>query len=200
MPSRPQFFHCAGFLTIAVATVAVVHRLIKPLPINGFFFDGHWLLFAAGMLAYYGIHRSTARGAKFANASLLAACALAVCWKLTPILLVPIGRVIAGPEGYYVGFFFAFLISFLHRWDLAIANSVVLQPVTWRRVSCYSLYLVHWPVVKATTHMFYEAGIKGAWQTLLISMPISLSAAVIAGRLFHVLVEKRFLNTPAILP
>ena len=190
--SRRWFFRGAVCLTAAVAVVALINLVIKPLPIDGFFFDGRWLLFAAGMLVYYRIHYAGSKNARWAEGILLAGFALALGWKLL--------AKVSWTEEYYVGFFFSYLLTVLYRWDFAIATNVMLRPVTWCGVMCYSLYLIHWPVIKVTSHLLYDAGVRGSWPTLTVAMPVSILSAVMAGWVFHVFVERRFLNTPPILP
>jgi peptidoglycan/LPS O-acetylase OafA/YrhL len=66
---------------------------------------------------------------------------------------------------------------------------------------CYSLYLIHWPVVKATCHIFnYDLGIQNTWGVLLVTIPACVLFSAAAGWGFHLLVERRFLNTPPVLP
>jgi peptidoglycan/LPS O-acetylase OafA/YrhL len=57
---------------------------------------------------------------------------------------------------------------------------------------CYSLYLVHLPVVNFLRAGFAWFGIVATpWLSLAVSVPASLLVA----RWFHVTVERRFLNT-----
>jgi peptidoglycan/LPS O-acetylase OafA/YrhL len=65
---------------------------------------------------------------------------------------------------------------------------------------CYSLYLVHWPVTVVITTFFYQAGVRGFWPTLLIVAPIGIACSLASAWLFHVLVERRFLNSAAAVP
>jgi len=190
--SRRWFFRGAAWLTAAVAVVALIHLVIKPLPIDGFFFDGRWLLFAAGMLVYYRIHLAEPANARWAEALLLVGFVLALGWKI-------VGKA-SSMEEYYVGFLFAFLAIVLYRRDLAIANCVVLRPVTMCGIMCYSLYLIHWPVVKILSRWFYGHGIREAWPTLFLTVPLCALAAASAGWVFHLFVERRFLNSAPQVP
>ena len=190
--SRRWFFRGAGVMTLLVGVVVLVNSFVTPLPVTGFFFDGRWLLFAAVILVYFRLHYGRPRFVKVAGLGLLAAGCAALALRLR--------EPSAHLEEYYVGFFFAFLISVLYRWDVAIEMSRVLRPITWCGTMCYSLYLIHWPVVKITSHLIYAVGVRGPWPTLAITMPVSVFSAVAAGWGFHLLVERRFLNTQPVLP
>lgn len=191
--SRRWFFRGVGVITLLVGLMMLVKHFIRPMPVNGFFFDGRWLLFAAGILVYFLLHYSTPRFAKAGRLGLLAAGCLALAWRLHQ-------KGYGMAEEYTAGFFFAFAISILYRWDAVIATSVLLRPITYCGIMCYSLYLIHWPVVKPITHLLYLSGVRGPWPTLAISIPLSLAVAIAVGWGFHLWIERRFLNTPPTLP
>jgi peptidoglycan/LPS O-acetylase OafA/YrhL len=65
---------------------------------------------------------------------------------------------------------------------------------------CYSLYLTHWPVVKLVSHLLYLAGVRGLWPTLALTTPVCIAVSVAVAWAFHLLVERRFLNTPPLMP
>ena len=81
-----------------------------------------------------------------------------------------------------------------------IAGSILiarlLAPIRFCGTICYSLYLVHWPICKATSHLLSDAGFNSPSSAALIVLPCCMGASVAAGYGFHVLVERRFLNTP----
>lgn len=156
---------------------------------SGLFFDGYWLLFAAGATVYYKVNYAGRAGQRAVDAALLALFA-ASAW-----LLSTTGSDFA--VSLVVSFAFALLLSLLHSRDEAIHKSPWTRPVTFCGVMCYSLYLVHWPVAKAVSHGLYLAGVRGGALTLLLVIPCSVAASVAAARAFHVHVERRFLNPPA---
>lgn len=190
--TRKWFFRASAVLTVVVAGVVACNAWVKTLLIDGFFFDGRWLLFAAGILVYYRIHYATPRFAKMASLGLFCAALYALAWRFHDKK--------AATEEYYIGFFFAFLISLLYRWDMRIATNRLARPITWCGIMCYSIYLIHWPVIKPITHILYGAGVVGTWRTLAITLPICLGSVVACAWVFHRLVERRFLNTPPVLP
>jgi peptidoglycan/LPS O-acetylase OafA/YrhL len=91
-------------------------------------------------------------------------------------------------------------LIWLYRWDVAMAKSRLTRPVCFAGIMCYSLYLVHLPLTKAVSHLLNMAGIWGIWPTLLVTVPVCVGVSVALGWLFHVRVERRFLNTPAVMP
>jgi peptidoglycan/LPS O-acetylase OafA/YrhL len=162
------------------------------LPIDGFFLDGRWLLFAAGILVYY---RATwARGAArwFALVPLLGALA----WSLqAPSKL-------ATPQSnfwqeLFVAASFALVIALLQPLDSRLAHTPWLRPLRLAGQRCYSLYLVHVPVVKIVSHAVALAGLRTDLDVLLISAPVGVGLTVALGELFYRQVELRFRNPPA---
>lgn len=183
-----RFFQVMLGITLVVGLLNI-GRLQSMLPnTEGFFFDGRWLTFAAGVLAYYRIAYVSGAKAKWVDAIMLATLVAASlhCYIHPGVIR----------REYCVGLFFAVVISYLHRWDAAIASSRVLRPLALCGVMSYSLYLIHWPLVKFISKSLYAVGICGAWPTLLVTVPVSLTAAVLASWVFHIKVERRFLNPP----
>ena len=102
--------------------------------------------------------------------------------------------------GASVGFGFAAALPWLHKADSRISASVLLRPLFWCGRMCYSLYLVHQLPVKAVSTALYRNGTTGAVSTLLLTVPLSVGVALALGWAFHLLVERRFLNSPMRLP
>jgi peptidoglycan/LPS O-acetylase OafA/YrhL len=61
-------------------------------------------------------------------------------------------------------------------------------------VLCYSLYLTHWPTVLIVARTLYLRGVTDPLRTVTITVPLCLLVAIPVGWIFHVLVEKHFLN------
>jgi peptidoglycan/LPS O-acetylase OafA/YrhL len=184
---RDWFFRASVCLTCIVAVIALINHAVKPLPIDGFFFDGGWLIFSAGMLVYYRIHHGGVHFAKLAHGLLIGCLGLSAVWRYCQRTQLA--------EEIFIGSLFALVLSILFRWDREISGSRILRPVIACGTMCYSLYLIHWPVVKAVSHGLYLLGIKGEWLTLGLTLPLCLGAAVGVSWWFHILVERRFLNT-----
>ncbi|HET9370164.1 MAG TPA: acyltransferase [Vicinamibacterales bacterium] len=178
---RRWFF--SGAILVSLGTLAVVAMARAwEWPIDGFFFDGNWLMFAAGILVYYACNYASVGG------QIAATIVLAMSVALAPWLAVP---------GSAAAFIFAASLVPLKRVDAATARSIWLAPLNYCGQMCYSLYLVHQILAKAVSSALAELGLRTDAATLLITVPVSIAVAVAAGRLFYVHVERRFLNPPA---
>jgi peptidoglycan/LPS O-acetylase OafA/YrhL len=186
MPRR--FFQGAACVTLLVVSLTFIHVFIK-FPTSGFFFDGRWLLFAAGILAYYRLNYACQRYQRLID--------IFLCISIVLSILLYV-KSPAKNQGFAIELIvassFALTISLIHKWDERIAASKLLRPITFCGVMCYSLYLVHWPITKLMSHAFFFAGIRGPWPNLAVTIPLSLAVSILSARLFHMLVEKRFLN------
>jgi peptidoglycan/LPS O-acetylase OafA/YrhL len=179
--TRRRFFVAAGVATIlSVLFAALCSR--RGIAINGFFFDGKWLLFAIGILVYYRLNYATGRQIWLAEGLLL----LAIVYGF---------RQLHYDNSFLVAFGFAFLLARVHRWDEAWANSRIVRPFAFCGTLCYSLYLIHWPIAKALSHGLYLLGVQSAVGTLLITLPLCLAVSITVAWLFHLAVERRFMNT-----
>jgi peptidoglycan/LPS O-acetylase OafA/YrhL len=183
--SPRRFF--IGVLVVTAATGAI--RLVSRRygwDINGFFFDGRWLLFALGILVYYHANYADRWAASLVWFVLVAG--------LVGSLLNPANVLRANATEYVSGFLFAIVLVALRPFDARAARSAFVRPLSWCGVMCYSLYLVHWPVCKALSHSLQVAGARTDRSTLLIVVPACLVASILVGWGFHVMVERRFLN------
>jgi peptidoglycan/LPS O-acetylase OafA/YrhL len=185
-----RFFTGAAVVT---ALTAGLYALVRNRgALDGFFFDGYWIHFAAGIVVYYRINYATGWRARAANLLLLAGL-LGFAWKH---FLVLHAHSNVG-EGGVVACAFALLLSFSHPWDRRLASARAARPLLFCGQICYSLYLVHWPVVKAVGHGLYLLGVRGDTATVLITVPVGVAASVLLAWGFFRLCERRFLNTPA---
>ena len=191
--SGRRLFACLAGTTAAVGAVVAIHLLGCHLPdFRGFFFDGRWLDFAAGVWVYYRLRYVRWPVGHILDAGLIGIVALAVVAQLKVRTFWGWSTIIAWA--------FAALLCFLHRWDVPMARSRVLRPICFCGIMCYSLYLTHWPLTKALSHLLYLGGVRGAVPTALVTVPLCLAASVGLAWCFHRLVERRFLNTPAVMP
>ena len=184
--SPRRFFPLAAAVTAAVFALEILPaRLVPAVGVirrhsTGFFFDGYWLYFAAGIGVYYSINYAT----RTARTLLVATLLVGVAWGLR-----------SGTESRTVSFAFALLLLALHRWDAPLSAAAWSVPVSWCGAMCYSLYLVHLPVCKALSHALVLAGIESPTETALITVPACLVASLLTAWTFHLLVERRFLNS-----
>ncbi len=183
-----RFFTAAAALTCAVAAIAVTARVVA-VPIGGFFFDGRWLSFAAGILVYWQVNEAKPGERR-------------VWWLLGALALCGVA-LRRGPLGWHYEFYsfeifasvgFAGILIILHRHDLAIDTSSYLRPVRFCGVLCYTLYLVHEAVVGRVARTLFALGATGAMSTVAFTIPVSIAASVGVGWIFYILVERRFVQ------
>jgi len=182
---RRFFLAAIGFTALAVLVQAAAG--VWGWAIDGFFFDGQWLLFAAGILVYHRINYASRRQAWAWNVLLGVA---ALHSLIQPRLW---------PQGAFAGLTFALAISLLQPWDLPLAGSTAARPLRFLGTICYSLYLTHSVVVRAIARWHVWHGAPGDSVGLLLNVAISVAAALAVGWLFYLAVERRFLNArPAV--
>ena len=208
-----QFYAIVGVLVVIAparifrgfATISLVTIVLSLLPatgivesFNGFFFDGRWLLFAAGTLVYYHINYASAREQRWIR-WLFPIVSLA----LLVVRFVAVDRLGIGYKFYGIwtelcaGAAFGCVLLTTHRFDLKFTKSKLLTPIRFCGTICYSLYLVHWPLVKVMSGVSHEIGLHGLRWTLFFTIPVSVLVSVLAAWCFHQLVEKHCLNPPS---
>jgi peptidoglycan/LPS O-acetylase OafA/YrhL len=171
----------AAVLVTVLSVAAQVLAAVLECDVTGFFFDGSWLMFAAGILVYYHVNYARRTGQS------LAVAALAVA------ILVALVGPIALPAGSIAAFAFALLIIALRRFDGAIADCRLLRPLAWCGTICYSLYLVHALFVRLLQKALYAAGVTSSTGTLWITLPLCIGVSLLAAWAFYALVERRCL-------
>jgi peptidoglycan/LPS O-acetylase OafA/YrhL len=161
----------------------------------GFFFDGLWLEFAAGVFVYYASVYATRRQA------IGVAVVLAIC--IVGTFVFPYGgrhataaSILHHRKHDLAAFTTALIMLIARQWDEAIAEWTILRPLTFCGVLCYSIYLVHIPICKAAMHLLWWAGIQSDAATRFVTIPICVALSVATGLFFHVFVERKFLNGP----
>ena len=180
------------FLTLFVAPIAIIQPEL--LPIQGFFFDGRWLMFAEGVALYYIINYAKSRVPGVAVFVMLLVVTISVRWGIPTLETNPLAR--NRVWEFLASTAFALGLVLLHPWDMKISGSRLLHPIAICGQMCYSLYLLHWPIAVVMTTAFYRAGIRGLYPTLLIVAPLTITSSIAASWLFHLTVERKFLNTP----
>jgi peptidoglycan/LPS O-acetylase OafA/YrhL len=195
----PKKFFSAIIAVSVIVGIFILLTILKKgdLPFSGFFFDGHWLLFASGIAVYYQIAYASEKKILIIRLLLLGLFLAALIlrygnWDIECAVRLDRIPII---NQYICGFPVALIIGMIHQWDNWLVNLAALRPLRYCGQMCYSLYLVHWPVAKLVTHSFWLAGIRGQWPTLLITIPASVGLAIFFSAIFHKTVEKRFLNT-----
>jgi peptidoglycan/LPS O-acetylase OafA/YrhL len=186
---RRFFFGCLAFIT---ALVLAGLFALPQLGVNtlGLFLDGKWLMFASGALVYYALNCAPTRAIAWFSVPLGFGVLCAVAGPER--LLLP--RVNEPNQSYLCAFGFAFLLLGLYRWDRALAKARLVRPLIFCGEMCYSLYLIHWPVVTIVSYAFNRLGLSNPAAILLFGVLCCLAAAIGLARLFHILVERRFWN------
>ncbi len=181
--SRRYFF--AGAAAVSVVTVGIVVACAATgASVAGWFFDGYWLAFAAGIVAYYRVNYAFGPRGRLLDV-LLAAAVVAALFSPLPL-----------PYGSAVAFGFALLLAGIHRWDRLLTTSALAAPVVFCGQMCYSLYLVHQLPARALSMGLRRLGLDSDWATLGVTVPCALVVSVALAWVFHVTVERRFLNAP----
>lgn len=185
-----RWFTGVALVSAGVLLARVARRYYPQLPYDGLFYDGQWLLFAAGIVVYGVLtYRRAPTWAATAAALLAPAGGFAALAARRP------GWATDGVS-FAVGLAFAAGLLALAPREARLAAHPLLRPLNWCGVRCYSLYLIHWPIAKGLSHAAAEAGRDGPWFTLLATFPAIAALSVAATALFHVAVERRFLTAP----
>lgn len=177
---RMPLFKGSALVTLFVFVVLLLAHLFD-WSIDGFFFDGSWLMFAAGIGVYYILNYS--RRPVIGVATL----GLATC--------VAAGIPGLFNAGHISAFAFATVLCLLHPWDRAIYTNSWLRPFSACGVMCYSLYLVHGLPVNTISKFLFLKGFQDSYHTLCITMPICMATSLGLAALFYIIVERRFVNT-----
>ncbi len=179
--ARQRFFLVMALISVATLGVQAI-ATASSVVVNGFFFDGSWLLFAAGVAVFYRIHHAGPR--------------MAVGLDLLLVSMIPTTLALPVPiYGASIGFAFAAALPWLYRYDEWLSSQPAFTPLLRCGQMCYSLYLVHQIPVKAVTLALYRSGVTTATATLFVTTPAAVLASVALGWAFHVNVERRFLNS-----
>lgn len=154
------------------------------------YLDGKWILALCAIIAVYIWKRHVPRWRYLFIVPLAAGlgCAFAVGSSSFRI------REPGTSEQCVAAFLFALLIIAVKDWDGAINQSRVLSPFRFCGAMCYSLYLVHWPLVAIIAHSFDLLGVTSPAAILLITVPCCVAATLLIAWIFHRLAERRFWN------
>jgi peptidoglycan/LPS O-acetylase OafA/YrhL len=189
------FFTLCGAVTLG--TLAARHAgRAGWVHVEGWFFDGHWLLFACGVLAFQSVNQP-ALGRKAAAIAVLAAgMAYAVIdrFGLSTRAERHLNDYIVTACG------FAIALIACRRWDARFAALAILRPVAACGKFSYSIYLTHFPLVVCATCYLGWLGVKrDAWVAFVV-IPVTTLASLPCAWLFHQLVERHFMNSASESP
>lgn len=171
------------FTVLGAVTAVVAAGLLFPaagINTQGLFLDGRWLMFAAGVLVYYTL-----------NYARPATLPVAVGLLFLGVMSSIVAKV---SKDYLSAFVFALLLLALRGCDTRIIKARASRPFLYCGEMCYSLYLIHWPLVTAVTFAFNQAGFRNPLLIASLGVALALAVAITVARVFHVLIERRFLN------
>ncbi|MDR3634488.1 MAG: acyltransferase [Isosphaeraceae bacterium] len=143
-----------------------------------------WHQFAIGLAVYYRLNvAETVRERRAVDLGLLA--------------LLLVGLVSLERETVTAAAFGLVLIA-LKPWDQKADALAWLQPFRACGRRCYSIYLIHLPVVVVGNLGLYQLGLTGFWARTLVMIPLVSAVSVAVSWGFFNLVETHFLNPPAV--
>jgi peptidoglycan/LPS O-acetylase OafA/YrhL len=147
-------------------------------------FPVFWQEFAVGLAVYWRLNAARSRRSRWGVDLGLVALFLSVGLRVFPY-----------STAVAAGFGLALIV--LRRWDAQIGAAPALS---WLRACgrrCYSIYLVHLPVMIVASTTLSNQGITSFWARALILIPTVMLIAMAAGWTFFHLVESRFLEPPS---
>ncbi len=190
LASRRFFSAC---YSIALGALVIRHLCRwRGIAIDGYFFDGHWLLFAAGILLYHRVNYLQGRAAWWAHGALAAG----MVYGLGERLFAASAHDRHVGEYILVAAAFALLLSPLKRWDERLAAHWSLRPFQWTGSFSYSIYLVHFPITVWIGCVMAAAGWHSDLRVLIGTMPLCLVVSLAVAWMFHRFIERHFANVP----
>jgi peptidoglycan/LPS O-acetylase OafA/YrhL len=201
-----QFYAVTGLLLVVAArrffsatyVIAAAVFFSRPLlklagiDTDGFFFDGHWFMFAEGILVYECLNYFQKSGVRIARMVL---CAAVMCGVIERVL-GQTGDARHFGEYIFASSAFSIALIWLRRYDARLVSHPVLKPIVWCGTISYSIFLTHFPLVVLLACIFAMIGVRSDGLVCLITAPISVAITLPIAWVFHVLVERRFLNAP----
>lgn len=185
-----RFFSAAAIVT---AIVICVRHVLRACGVHqeGFFCDGHWIMFAVGILIYHCLNYQTGRRRWWTYAVL----AFGMLYGVGDRILGsdPVQKHLS--EYVCIASFFGLLLILLRRWDDAISGHWSTIPFLWCGKRSYSIYLTHYPLVVVASSAMALWGLTSELAVATIVVPVSLLLALPIAWLYHVTVESRFLNS-----
>lgn len=174
-----------GAVVLAITAVSITLAItdaVEVASVNGWFFDGWWLPFGLGNLLFLSLHGERKRG--WTSAFGLAAM-IAILYGFTEFTGTAAER---WRSAWFVAGCTAVLMFAAHRFDRELASWAPLRPLHAIGVRCYSVYLVHWPIVKAASSLpILTSGPIGSQFTVVV---VSCGATCIVAWPFYQHIEQ----------
>ena len=157
----------------------------------GTFFSGEWMTFAPGIGVYY-LRNHSKTGVKWTILGGMLGLLLTVVFPLSSFRNTQLA--------FAVALLFALLLVAFQRWDLRFAASALGRLFGAFGQISYSMYLVHFPLVRLISYLLYRAGCTSPEATLLVTIPVCVLVTTAVAALFYYCVERHFLNSPSSKP
>jgi peptidoglycan/LPS O-acetylase OafA/YrhL len=186
--ARRQMF--AAAFAITFASVVVRHAaLAAGVSIEGFFFDGYWPMFAWGILVYWQVNYGS-RDTLWTSFALLG-LGLLYCLRDSSGV-VDLMRHPRTDQSVFLGTLCAVMLLAVHPFDIFVSRARWAQPIAYCGRRCYSLYLVHYPITKAISHVMSKAGYATPLPTALVTAPLGVACSLLVASIFYTHVERPF--------
>jgi peptidoglycan/LPS O-acetylase OafA/YrhL len=188
-----RYFLAAALVSVAVPIVnRTAGHLGQASLLRGTFLDGRWLQFALGIGLYYVLNYLPSRRAWGVAFVTVTFAATLVAQALHPRVREP---VLGNPVfELQICLLCTAALLLTHPWDGALYASRWAGPLRYCGRICYSLYLVHLPIVAIVAPLLYGIGLRSVNETLFLVAPIAVMAAVAVASAFFVVCERPFLN------
>jgi peptidoglycan/LPS O-acetylase OafA/YrhL len=190
--SRRRFVAAAVLLGVVTLACRHVGRWLH-VDQSGWFFEGHWLLFAAGIL----LHHQLTRTARWEAWSIRVTFVAGMIYAFLDRRFTSDSAQAHLDEYIFVACAFALLLGALRPADSWLTKCRLTWPLQWCGKRSYSIYLTHFSVVVALSCFLAQLGVATPSEWLATTLPMSIVAALALGWLFHRLVERHFINAPA---
>jgi len=188
--SPKWFFGSTAVLSVSVLVVRHV-GLGLGVPVKGFFFDGNWLTFAAGILVYHSLLHQNARGRVLSLCILFAIA----CYGLAGKFLHEVEFDQHISEYIFVAGLFGMLLIGIRRWDDSIAKARIMAPLVWFGRRSFSIYLTHFPIVVTISSLMSMYDWSTETTVVFIAVPLGLIISLPVATWFHIAVERPFMNS-----
>jgi peptidoglycan/LPS O-acetylase OafA/YrhL len=177
------------YSALAALTAAIVAFRVMAWDCGALFrldgmFPVRWHEFAVGLAVYWRLNAPTTRAGR-----------VGLDLGLVALILLS-GRM--GLDSTVAAACFGLAMIGFRRWDDAAARLAGLAPLRACGRRCFSIYLVHLPIVSIGTMCLYELGIQSFWGRALVMIPIAFVTSVAVSFLFYRFVESRFASPPAL--
>lgn len=190
--SATRFFTLTAVVTATTFAVRHICRY-HGIELHGFFFDGHWLMFASGILVYHSLSYGTRRGRWAACGTL----ALFAVYAFLDRRTQPEGFQRHLDEYLFISSLFGIALIVFRRLDRPIAELRCLQPLAACGRMSYSVYLTHYLLVVVVSSLFAASGFRADADVAMLVVPTCLLLSIPPAIVFHRTVEKRFMNAPS---